>query len=531
MAVYGIDLGTTYSCLAKFENDAPAIIQTDMGTNSLASAVYFGENGDTLIGDEAKGYVQTEGHRVVQFVKREIGKAALPHEIDGKSYNAIEISALILKKIKKYAADQGEIVKDVVITCPAYFGNEERDATKKAGILAGFNVLELINEPTAAAISYAYTNSNMKDETVVVYDLGGGTFDVTVLDIKMKSNGIPICTVLATDGDDQLGGKDWDEVLGNIIREKMMSDNGVNELTDDDEAAIISVIEPTKKSLTARETVTVRCRIGGESLTCDITREEFELATAGLLQQTVDCLDRILNSPKMASVKIDQILLVGGSSNMPMVANLIKERYGKNGAVPVIKKDAETAVAQGAAIYAHMITKVKKASGGFLLDADDDGGTIEIHDITSRTFGVGTWDSKTDGLKLDNLIYKGEDMPASVMKIYTPVHDNQMGVGFHIYENVITERGLYVPLDVDDNGELQSSDPVHGLKHLGYILLRLPPNSPKTTQLETTMAVTGAGIHVKVHNTVTGDTEEIDIDFKNNDVEMDNNHINALSIE
>ena len=128
MATYGIDLGTTYSCISKFEGGQPIVIKNELDENSTASAVYFGEDGSVLVGDEAKGYVQTEGYRVVQFVKREIGKTSVPHEIDGKEYNAIEISALILKKMAKYAKDQGEVVKDVVITCPAYFGNEERDA-------------------------------------------------------------------------------------------------------------------------------------------------------------------------------------------------------------------------------------------------------------------------------------------------------------------------------------------------------------------------------------------------------------------
>ena len=550
---FGIDLGTTYSCLAKFENGKPVVIQAEQGVrNSLASAVYFGPDGETVVGDDAKAYVQTEGHRVIQFIKREIGKPALPHEIDGRSYNAIEISALILKKIVKYAAEQGEIVKDVVITCPAYFGNEERDATKKAGQLAGLNVLELINEPTAAAISYALgeAGGTVKDENVVVYDLGGGTFDVTVLEIKAKSNGVPSCTVLATDGDDKLGGKDWDMLLFSLIKDKMMSENGLDELSMDDENAIRAIVEKTKHKLSVTQSADVRCHIAGSSMTCTVTREEFETVSAGLLKQTTDCLDRILALPKLANVRIDKILLVGGSSNMPMVKNTIAERYGSAAKLAAIRglsapavdspvdvglKDAECAVCKGAAIYANLLKKAKKNTGGFMFGDEDEAPAIEVQDIASRTFGVDVNDNSVDdGIKLDNLIYKGDKIPASITKTYYPVVDNQRGVLFYIYESNITDRYGYFPLNVPkgaETGDPIDPDPAWGLKYLGKLFLKFPPGVTKETALPTTMSVSGSGIHVRVENSITGDVQEVDIEFTNNEVDMDNNHINALFIE
>ncbi len=544
MAVYGIDLGTTYSCLAKFEGGTIKVIENEgEGKTSLASAVYFGPNGDVLVGDEAKAYFQTESHRVIQFVKREIGKDYAPHEIDGKSYNAIEISALILKKIVKYAAEQGETVKDVVITCPAYFGNEERDATRKAGILAGLNVLELVNEPTAAAISYAYTNSGIKDETVLVYDLGGGTFDVTVLQIKTTPGGVPSCTVLASDGDDTLGGKDWDEVLKDIIRQNLINENSImDELTNEDLNNIGAIVEETKKSLSNRETVTVRCVIGGETMTADVTRDEFEAATKTLLKKTTDCLERVIQST--SSHPIDKILLVGGSSNMPMVAKTLTARYGEGSSmaslidldaaprarIPVVKSDPETAVCKGAAVFADLLSAAKKKrTGGFATFEDQtQGENIIIHDIASRSFGVAIYFD--DELCLDTFVYKGDQMPAEHMEQYSPRHDNQSSVALHVYES-IAARGDRIPMEIGDDGEIINVDARYQVKHLGKLVLRLPPNTPKSTPLYTTMACSGSGIHIRCENGNTGDIEECDIQFKNSDVNMDNNHINALSIE
>lgn len=538
MATYGIDLGTTYSCITKFEGGQPIVIKNELDENSTASAVYFGGDGSVLVGDEAKGYVQTEGYRVVQFVKREIGKTSVPHEIDGKEYNAIEISALILKKMAKYAQDQGEIVKDVVITCPAYFGNEERDATKKAGILAGFNVLEIINEPTAAAISYAFANKGLKDEVVVVYDLGGGTFDVTVLDIKIKSNGVPSCTVLASDGDDQLGGKDWDEILYSILERKIVEENGLDGLDAEGQFAIRSIVEKTKKSLSTRESLNVNVVINGERMSCEVTRDEFEQATAHLVQKTTDCLDRVLNLPNVKSHKVDKILLVGGSSNMPVISRTIKAKYGDAGAmndvvaglsdgfytetIPVVFSDPETAVAKGASIYANMLKKAETSGAAGLSE------TIEIHDIASRTFGIDIYYG--NDLVIDNLVFKGAEIPCSVTDTYNPMEDNQSGVQFYIYESTTTEKRI--PVDIDfQTGEIKNPDPRYGLKLLGNLVLPFPPNVKRETDLIVTMTARASGIHVKCKNTLNNDEVEVEIEFSNNQVDLDNNQIDALEIE
>ena len=231
MSTYGIDLGTTYSCIAALDrNGNPEVIrnQTD-ASDTLASAVFFESADNVIVGNSAKDMVETDGDRVVQFVKREIGKAdGQVYEFDGKTYTPVEISALILKRLKQMVEEQGGTVDNVVITCPAYFGLEERNATRQAGELAGMNVLNLINEPTAAALSYC-ARQFQEEKTILVYDLGGGTFDVTIVKMSMvlnsEGNEVQRVSVVATGGNDLLGGKDWDDKLFDHIQHACCDEN------------------------------------------------------------------------------------------------------------------------------------------------------------------------------------------------------------------------------------------------------------------------------------------------------------------
>ncbi|MBQ3433514.1 MAG: Hsp70 family protein, partial [Selenomonadaceae bacterium] len=233
MITYGIDLGTTYSCIARLDaNGNPEVIRNNEDdSNTVASVVFFENENNVVVGQAAKENVETDGERVVQFVKREIGKRdTRTYEFDGKIYTPVEISALILTRLKNLVEAQGGTIEDVVITVPAYFGLEERSATRQAGELAGLHVLSLINEPTAAALSYC-ARQFQEDRTVLVYDLGGGTFDVTVLKMSMTQNNsgrdVQKIKVLATSGDDRIGGKDWDDRLYNHILRACCDDNGL----------------------------------------------------------------------------------------------------------------------------------------------------------------------------------------------------------------------------------------------------------------------------------------------------------------
>ena len=226
--VYGIDLGTTYSVITTLdEHGMPVVIPNqDEGSDLLASAVYFPEGADPVIGEVAKAQADFEADRVIQFVKRFIGKPDAPtYDIDGVQYDPITISALILKRLKAYADAQGEDVQNVVITCPAYFGQNEKAATKQAGIIAGLNVLNIVHEPTAAALNYCM-HDFQENRKIMVYDLGGGFFDIALFDFSVDENGKSTIDVIRTGGNDRLGGIDWDDRMFNYMCRKYCEENG-----------------------------------------------------------------------------------------------------------------------------------------------------------------------------------------------------------------------------------------------------------------------------------------------------------------
>lgn len=519
MSVYGIDLGTTYSCISKFEGGKATIIQ-NVGdqSNSLPSAVYFETENSIVVGAEAKNMVQTDAANVVQFVKREIGKPAAPHEFFGVQYDAIVISSMILKKIKTYAEEQGENVKDVVITVPAYFGLEERSATKQAGEIAGLNVLGIINEPTAAAISYAFRTSNgeFTNEVVAVYDLGGGTFDVTILEISSREeNGVkvPHFSVIATDGDDMLGGKDWDTQMYNLLLAKICEEKGMSEdeLDEDDIAAIQAQVEKVKKQLSSKTTTKVRVVIQGETVQFELSREEFETATSALVNQTLDCMNRILNKPEVASQTISKILLVGGSSNMPMIPTKVKEAYPN---INVQLEEPELAVAKGASCYAHLLTAgavgldpTKQDQEEVVYDTQGNGTGFSdfVDDLTSRSFGIGV-NSRSAGWTVNNLVKKDTVIGEAthVSKTYYVPYDGCELVTVPVYENISLSD--FVKPCTDVNGNPIESDPADQVSELGKFVVNIPAGSRvKGSPMKVDFQVDSAGVHVKVIDEKTGE--------------------------
>ena len=301
---YGIDLGTTYSCISKYENGEVKIIADEEGgSDLLASAVFVKDDGNELIiGEGAKEEGVLAPERLFQFFKRWIGKDPETEPdykhyiVDGKEYTPVELSSLVLKRIKEYAKKAGEEVEDVIITCPAYFDFAQRELTKKAGELAGLNVLAVINEPMAVAISYS-NEEYLKSQNVLVYDLGGGTFDVTLLKIDIDSNEKKI-DVIATDGDAFLGGADWDNEMHKLLIEKYREQFGVAEEDIDEELKemLRSVTEKLKQKLTMQTTVTYKTKYDGERIQLEISREEFDERTKDLLVKTEWLLNSILSS-------------------------------------------------------------------------------------------------------------------------------------------------------------------------------------------------------------------------------------------
>ncbi len=363
--VYGIDLGTTYSAISYMDDSNNAtIINNPDGGQITASAVYF-EEGNYTVGDTAKESASLDPDNFVSLIKREIGSTWRKKYFD-MEHTPESISALILKYMVKGAEMAGHSVKDVVITCPAYFNEAERAATKAAGKIAGLNVLAVVDEPIAAAISYGLGMAGqLKDgegdsstKQVIVYDLGGGTFDVTV--VKVAPDGVQ---VVCSDGDHKLGGADWDNALRDVLLDKLNLDNpeAGDPMSDPETAAaLLLTVEKTKKSLSQRETAkaTISCPDG--KVKVSVTREEFEEATRPLLERTISFTDAMIEKARAiakgngGSEKIDEFLLVGGSTYMPQIMAMVESRYKDSLGVEPKLYEPNYAVSKGAAAYGNI---------------------------------------------------------------------------------------------------------------------------------------------------------------------------------
>ena len=349
--IYGIDLGTTYSCISYVdESGKPVVVQNFEGDLTTPSVVHFESADNVVVGKEAKNASKLDPDHVVEFVKRNMGDPTFSRDIDGKNYRPEEISSYILRKLVTDASQAiGEEIKDVVITCPAYFGINEREATKNAGVLADLNVQNILNEPTAAAICYGVGRAK-ENEVVLVYDLGGGTFDITV--IAMDKGDI---RVIVTGGNHSLGGKDWDDRLIEFLAEQFMNENAGESNPLDDKYSLQEIAksaEEAKKGLSTKEKYPMMVSHDGKRVRVELTREKFEEITADLLQQTIDLTRHVLEEAKEKGFeRIDQVLLVGGLSKMPAVARRMKEEFG--GEINLFEPDL--AVAKGAALMGQKI--------------------------------------------------------------------------------------------------------------------------------------------------------------------------------
>lgn len=506
--VFGIDLGTTYSCIAYIdEYGKTVVLKNSDGDSTTPSVVMVESESNIIVGTEAKRSIEVEPDKTVQFIKRKMGKENDTVTLNGTVYHAPEISSMILKKIVNDANEElrqtgilseGESVKDVVITCPAYFGMNERQATKAAGELAGLNVLNIINEPTAAAISYGVSGSD-KNETVLVYDLGGGTFDITVMNI-VGSN----ISVVCTGGDDQLGGKDWDEALMSYVIERYEEENG-EDLSEDPEtmAALYVDVETWKKALTSREKVNISVNGPAGRFREELTREKYEELTSDLLNRTKNLLDDVLATAEKQGYpmsKIDKVLLVGGSSRMPQVAAMIERDYH----VTPLLTDPNEAVAKGAAIYAsnekayNDFVAVEAAKSGrsveeikeenlvtgemdkkFALSQGSAGGGLKINitNVLSRTYGLSTYDDN-DKQVISNMLMINDKLPATNTQTFYTRSDNQGGADLELYESRATDRTI----DLEDR------------KPITVIEMKFVQRVPKGTPIEMTLALDNSGI-------------------------------------
>lgn len=439
--VFGIDLGTTYSCVAQIDRQEQAVVLRNFeGASTTPSVVYFEDEKTAVVGEEAKNQLEVEPDKTVCFVKREIGVDASYDKSSNRfpyHYDPTEISAFILKKVVKDAnsvreSEGLEPVNDVVITCPAYFGTKERMQTKQAGIAAGLNVLAIINEPVAAAISYGVKTD--KTQTVLVYDLGGGTFDVSVIKITRGK-----IQVVVTGGDHHLGGADWDLAVSQFLLDEFNCANQTDYNLDSDvhlKNTLLLQAEKAKKSLSAKERTMVNFQYGGKSARVALTREKFDELTEGLLEQSLSYVEITVGDARKKGVEsFDQVLLVGGSSRMPQVKAAVDRRFNCDARLT----DPDECVAKGAAIFA-MNKSYEDA-----IEAYENGETEDcpamvknsttIVNVTSKTYGTSVNDDE-----VDNLIMANTTLPAEATGHYVTARDNVRTLPIDVWESNETER-------------------------------------------------------------------------------------------
>ncbi|MBW2737706.1 MAG: Hsp70 family protein [Deltaproteobacteria bacterium] len=529
--IYGIDLGTTYSCIAYVdEHGKPVVVPNSDTELTTPSVVYFESQENIVVGSTAKEVAKIYPSQVVSTVKRVMGDNDWVFEYEGHSYAPQEISSHILRKVVADAeTNTGHQIKDVVLTVPAYFGVNQKEATKQAGELAGLNVLYVIPEPTAAAISYGMEQE--ENQVIMVYDLGGGTFDITV--IEVKENAI---TVICTGGDHQLGGRNWDEAVASYFAQCFSDETGLaaEELTENPETwqELLNSAEECKKKLSNRTTIPQQVRHDAERVVVELTREKLEEITSSFMERTISMTESLLQTANdKGYTKIDKLLLVGGSSYMPQVKEGLEKRFP----FEIRLFDPNQSVAKGAALFGYKCyldeqikIAIAEETGQDIKDIELEAASqsdmesaqekvaqthgmplpglkklteTKITNVTSKSFGIVVVVNENGDEGVQNLIMIDDAVPTNITQIFPTFADDQEGVDLRCMEN--TER----------RGVNDSPLPLDQLQEIGNAELRFSRPLPKNSPIEITFSLAPDGLLSIYGRDLTTDCE-INAEFK-----------------